>query len=296
MNKTILSDKLMLNPNFIYILGLLWADGYITKVKNKYQISISLVDEDMKNLKHIFFEFANWKEYTYDLQKYGGGNNQAQTKFLICDKIFHTFLRENDYQIKSFVAPNKILSLIPSELHYHWFRGFVDGDGCFYFNQKYKTSRHSFSVSGPHKQDWKFLENFCESLEIKYNVSRFLSGKATGNGSTFIVRRTKDIIKLGNYLYKDSSFIRLERKYQKLINICNNYTPLTRTTKYQFVFPWKNGRAHYEFVNKTIRYYKSFDTEEEAYQGCIKARAELGLPYDSHMIKNSFYDRRKFSA
>jgi len=44
-------------------------------------------------------------------------------------------LVDNDYKLKSYNSADKILSKIPNSLHHYFFRGLIDGDGCFYLNK-----------------------------------------------------------------------------------------------------------------------------------------------------------------
>lgn len=52
-----------------YILGLMWADGHIHK--NKRHISVSIVNDDMKYLNHIFITTGDWNYNIINLDKYG---------------------------------------------------------------------------------------------------------------------------------------------------------------------------------------------------------------------------------
>jgi len=58
-----------------YILGLIWADGHINI--DKRHISISIIDDDMKQLKNIFMSTGKWNYKIIDMSKYGNYKNKV---------------------------------------------------------------------------------------------------------------------------------------------------------------------------------------------------------------------------
>lgn len=153
------------SPEVAYILGLLWADGYIYKKNYFNTINIECKKEDLEYVKDVFMKIGKWNIY------YRKRINRAEqmtfhtNNVYICD-----FLIRNDYGSKSFLSADKILSNIPNDIKHYWFRGIVDGDGCFYINEDKKI--YQFSLSGPYEQDWTYFENLCRQLKIKYTIAR----------------------------------------------------------------------------------------------------------------------------
>ena len=101
--------------------------------------------------------------------------------------------------------------------------GIIDGDGSYYLNEKYGL-RH-FEISSTYEQDWKYLKDVCENLNIKYKISLISkinkkSNKLNKSSSFRIIG--KEILKLGVYLY-DEEIIGLVRKYNKFNQIKNSY-------------------------------------------------------------------------
>jgi hypothetical protein len=94
----------------------------------------------------------------------------------------------------------------------------IDGDGCFYINQKQYT--YQFSVASSYKQDWSYLEDLLKNYDIKYSICKRQSiNKKTGKmNSSSVLRITNknDIKKFGEFIYKDydSDQIGLNRKYK----------------------------------------------------------------------------------
>ena len=204
----------------IYLLGLFWADGYVGK---KYDIRLELKSTDFEYIKPLlkiygFTKFGERRRYK---------NNKIfgniQNRFCISNVSLNKQLQQLGYREKSIISPNKVLSLIPENKHYLFWRGFFDGDACFYC----KGSSHTFTVWGSIGQDWSEVKSLLSKLNINdfgFKTYRRQNGKHCS--SCISVRIQKDIEKLGNYIYKDKLNIGFKRKYKKYIECINPPTPL----------------------------------------------------------------------
>jgi hypothetical protein len=113
------------------------------------------------------------------------------------------------------------LSKIPNELKHYFFRGLIDGDGSFYF----KDYTRQFALTSSYEQDWDYFERLCEYLGIKYKIKRVINfNKKTKKENKSSVLRIlgKEIIKLGEYIYKGDDF-GLSRKINKYKKIKKSY-------------------------------------------------------------------------
>lgn len=288
------SEKLFYNPNFAYVLGLIWADGYVAynPQKSKWQVSVSLIEEDMLDLKHIFQSFGSWFEFYHKPQGY---SFKRQLKLGITHRKFVEFLIKNDFQLKSNASPHKILSCLPENLHLFFWRGYIDGDGCFYFNEKYQSCKHAFTLAGSIDQDWEAAKNILSRLKINYSINRRISQETekTSTGSWIIIQSSADIVKWGDFIYGEAKKLNigLDRKFQKFLLIKTNQRKI-KTSNYKFV--WKNGRFYcYDFKHNGARYRKSgFLSEEEAWEEVKTVRKNLGLnesgkrPILTHIISS----------
>ena len=189
-----------------YILGLIWADGYVNT--NKYSNLIILETEYNDSLE--FYEiFKKTGQWNLSSRKRDGRRKQGIIN--INNKKLATFLYENGYK------PNeKKLSLsinqIPKNLEKYWLLGIIDGDGCWYPPQK------QFSICGPFDQDWDPIISILSSINVKSVVSR----RKQKNHSYSILRvcGRKNLKKIGNFIY-DNNFIGLSRKYKKYLESIN---------------------------------------------------------------------------
>jgi intein-encoded DNA endonuclease-like protein len=192
------------NETSAYILGLLWADGHIVYKKNRCIIRLENKIEDSKIFYKIFLETGDWKFYS--LYR----NNKQYGLITTSNRVIVEFLAKNDYVSKT--SPEKILSVIPKKLHNHWIRGFIDGDGGWYFNKK--LYKRIFHVTGAFDTNWNFFTNILDDLDIKYS----LQYKVNNNhrASCVYVYSKKLLKKLGDFIYKSDKDCNhyLDRKYQ----------------------------------------------------------------------------------
>jgi len=205
-----------------YILGFMWADGHVNKDGRHFNVGGVL--EDIIEIETLFFKFGNWYIENHNREKYGWRN----ARYLrMSDTEIHKFLIDNDYDNKSDVSADKILSKIPDELKHYWFRGLIDGDGCFYYNKKQYLRQ--FTLASTYEQDWGYFEILCNSLDIKYNINRVSKiNKKTGklNSHSTIRINGKEILKIGTFIYSGEDF-GLNRKKNKFKLIRESYGNIT---------------------------------------------------------------------
>lgn len=194
-----------------YILGLLFADGSIYNNR----ISLECIKTDTDIFLPAFQKTGDWTTY-YRHRK----NKQPQCAIRTNNRPLSEFLISMCYGPHNTKSPDTILKKIPENLHPYFFRGLSDGDGCFYVNKN--NSASTFSLYNNYKQNWNFVENLYNKLNIKYYIHRLV--RNTGNKiSTINIYNRPDIIKFGTYIYDNfnNDNIGLPRKYNKFISIKN---------------------------------------------------------------------------
>lgn len=190
-----------------YILGLIWADGYLNK--SSTFISCEILQSSFDDISNILNETGGWLTY-YRTRP----NRKPIVAFMCFSKIMYDFLINCDFTNKSILSPTKILQLIPLKLHKYFFMGWIDGDGNFY----HKNSTKQFGLSGSYQQDWSSFENLCNQLDIKYSIQR-LERENKYKHSTIRITNKSSLIKLHNYLYLDNKFIGLKYKFNTSLSI-----------------------------------------------------------------------------
>lgn len=197
-----------------YILGLLWADGYLLKKDNSSNniIKIECLAEDMKYFKISFDKTGLWDYYE---------RKRSNRKLLICantsNKALRDYLVDNDYLVKSSTSPIKIINKLPKSLVKFFILGVIDGDGCFYFNKKYGLRQ--FTITGSLNQDWEAFESILKKIKIDYRINRVPNNK-NGYSQIRIINKA-NIKKLGDFIYSTHRMdkIGLVRKHDKYLNI-----------------------------------------------------------------------------
>lgn len=204
---------LMVTKELAYVLGFTWADGWIRKTKYHHEIRVECVRDDIEELYNVFLQTGKWNKYFRNRS-----GRKPQARLNLCHEELVNTLLECDYSAKSYKSADKILQLIPEKFHSYWFRGLIDGDGCWYVNKT--KHKRQFSLTSSAKQDWHFFERLLKQLDIKYRKNN-----SVNSCSRIEITGKDNFEKLGNYLY--SSYVEdkvgLMRKYDKWNDIMNSY-------------------------------------------------------------------------
>lgn len=196
-------------PFHVYLLGFIWADGYILSQYKRKEIRVEITSDDMANLKRCFDKTGKWY-YTSRKRE----NRKLQTTASCNNAKLIDFLIQYSYDKKSQVTPS-IFLIIPENLKKYFLRGWIDGDGCFYSNGR----TNHFSLSGTYNQDWAIVEKILKDNNIHFKVSR----RVVENGnkhSCIRIWRKEDIKKIYSLIYdKRYDNIGLKRKYLKCLDI-----------------------------------------------------------------------------
>ena len=193
-------------PEIAYLLGLLWADGYILLPG---RIILECVQKDMVHFKPLFDATGNW---CYSERIRAG--RQPQASIYTNNGVLAQHLNSKGYYPRSACNYEQILDTIPKELHSFFFLGLMDGDGNWYFHEE--RGLRQASISASINQDWSSVESILTDLGISYSISRsFPHHKSQSSGIRVIGKRNITI--LGNYLYPNPIAVELAlpRKYEK---------------------------------------------------------------------------------
>jgi hypothetical protein len=193
------------SPEVAYVLGLLWADGHVRKTY--YEIVIEADATDLAEIRWVFDRLGDW-DHSIRVRK---GRTKAVAKLRTSNPLIHSLLKETDYLVKSTASPDKILARIPTDLHRFFWRGYIDGDGCFYFH----VPTCQLTLAGSFQQDWRAHEQMLSSMGVPYNIKHF--SKQAGKSSILRVCSRPAIVNLGNWLYNgyETDHIGLRRKWEK---------------------------------------------------------------------------------
>ena len=185
-----------------YIFGFWIADGNMGKNNNK--ISFASKDYDLISMiKHILKS---------DHKLYEDKNNVFHLSFN--NKIIYDdLIKLGGIPIKSLIIQ---FPEIPEEYLSHFIRGEFDGDGCNYiYKDKRGTSNNKYLISN-------FIGNvdFLSTLKDKIKehagieTGKLYWNKRCNSRIKELRYRGKNAIALGDYMFKDSENLRLERKFK----------------------------------------------------------------------------------
>ncbi len=223
--QSISPEKCNINPNHfynikdkevVYLLGLMWADGFMYQSPTKHvsNLGFTMVKEDIEMIKPYIDIIGKWN---YHERKQTNPKWKPSMNVITNNKRIFDFLVEHDYDKKSHVSADKILSKIPNNLKHYFFLGLIDGDGCFYhYVPENGSTLRQFALASTYEQDWSYFETLCTELDIKYKVKR---NKGEKSSSSYVrITNKGGIKKLGDYLYQNikEDNIGLIRKYEKL--------------------------------------------------------------------------------
>ncbi len=195
-----------------YILGFLWADGYLNGTDIKSNLQCEIIYDDFKAIAKTFDKTGDWSRHFRKASNKNGVNRQKRVCLTISDRALIRKFILFDFSKKSYLPPTRLLKLIPKNKHYLFYRGYIDGDGCFYITKK----ANQFAIASSYEQDWTHIEDLFYCLDIqKYQIKRTIS--KTGCKYSHIRTSSKEsLIKLVKYLYKDKTNIGLKRKFNKI--------------------------------------------------------------------------------
>ena len=217
----------IIQPEIAYILGYLWADGYIhhgvTSNKSKsnkityfHKINLEIVSEDYISISNVFDSIGEWAIQTRKRKESWKETTTLSTN----SKDIYSFLLEHGYNDKSNVEPTDILAKIPDNLKPYWWRGLFDGDGSISFGtgiHRYK----SLQFSSTYGYKWQELMKLYTCLDISnINISDQIT-KEDYKSSKITIQNIAGIKSMIKFLL--CPCIGLERKTLKMLNFLEKY-------------------------------------------------------------------------
>jgi len=206
-------NEIVYSKYFSYFLGFLWSDGFIERKR----VGIEILEDDAITIlgdieKISFLKICTMRRHRKD--------RRPQMTIYFCSVSFYDIFISKYFHNKSHSSPDNLLNSIPDNLKRFFYQGLIDGDGCFYFNEKNKLRQ--FYITSCYDQDWSHMEKLFISLNIEqYEIRRIVN--KNGNRSSFIrVKKYNEIESIYNYLYPNGYEIGLKRKFDKCKEIVDN--------------------------------------------------------------------------
>ena len=206
------------SPVSCYILGYMWADGALggDPKRNNALTSLSIATTEPDNIRELLYQISpNWGEHRYVYPNPSQKNWNDRYAFYMSDSKIVKILANLGYGPNDKSSAERVLSLIPENNRRFFLLGLIDGDGCFYYNEKYRLRQ--FQITAPIDQDWRAIEDIFITLGIEYTVDRRITKKEGKKRSNIRIFGRKNLEKLGSYIYSsiESDRIGMIRKYEK---------------------------------------------------------------------------------
>lgn len=266
-----------------YIAGFLAADGWKTRKSGGYSIGLMLAEKDFEFLKLIKDTLKCNSPFNHR-EGYRNINNNGKESFSSAYSfIFHSKKCFKDLERFS-VIENKTYDMIFPEwlknnpLVHHFIRGYIDGDGCYYFGKNKNQDKHiAFSIRGKYEYLEEIHNIFVKNNVCKVNFRRNkLEPKKGKKYLAFDVLRyggNSVLSKMYDYLYKDSTIF-LPRKekiirqakdfvvygYKRRKHRSNtlNLTKEILIKDFNELGSWKNVANKYNCTSANISFWKRF--------------------------------------
>jgi len=238
-----------------YLLGFLWADGYVYHHNHKYCVGLGIQKLDFDPYIKPILKIGNWKiNYHKQIKRKEQGRARWYSKELTL------YLESIGYRTKADSA-EKVINTIPPHLKKYWFRGYFDGDGCVYVDKNNRDC--GITICSCYEQDWQFMINFCDELKIHYDIRK--NENKSGKNSHFRIRKKRDMIKFLEFIYDgfDNDNIGFIRKFEKYKLVKKSYRPPSSKYRGLSLTPSKTWCVRMCQSGKNI-IVGTFKTEEKA--------------------------------
>ncbi|MFA5234046.1 MAG: hypothetical protein WC390_06550 [Sulfurimonas sp.] len=250
-----------------YFLGFLYADGCYYPPHNKIAIELAQYDVD------ILEKFKKIIDSDYPLYKCSkktpNGQINEYYQFYLCNEYFSKRCCELG------IVPRKSLILtfptqeqVPEHLLSHFIRGYYDGDGGMFINDKMKKRVVSMKIIGT----TTFIQEMYNILQknVITKITHYIFPyKPTPGLSNYCSTSALSIKLILDWLYKDAT-IYLDRKYNLYQKLCNNCKDYQRQSfagsRFFGVRKLKDRFQSYVWWEGKSKYLGIFDTEIEAAQ------------------------------
>ena len=201
------------NEHKAYWLGFLFADGSVTyKSENSCYIKLELNHKDKYIIEKFAKDIKTDSVHDYDYGKKHNAELIVYSKIMAEDLSKYGIVPRKTYK-------NNYIPKIDKNFIRHFIRGYFDGDGCISLTKPkdQNISRAVLSFCADYTLAIE-LQKLLKSINVNCNI---IDMKKYGNDiySVRIVGNS-NIIKMFNYMYKDSS-VYLIRKYDKFIKFFN---------------------------------------------------------------------------
>ena len=196
-----------------YWLGFLYADGNISKIGNRLELTLALKDID-----HLE-KFRNFLKLTTEIKTVLRNGHYACRLYVRNKHLWETLNNLGCVPCKSLILefPKKEIFKNNKMFILHFIRGYVDGDGClsYYWNKQHTSINTQVSIVSTES----FLNSIKKLFGNKHGYIHNKSSKDWENKAYQLTFNGAIARKFARYLYEKAT-IYMQRKYEKYLYFC----------------------------------------------------------------------------
>lgn len=201
------------NPKNSYWAGFVAADGCVRYTDGTYTLKIELSEIDTHQLERFNFE----TESEYPVLKL---KKKARRESLHESLMCYTYVNDESWasglENNFGIFPRKTWSLKPppikEEFFPYWLCGFLDGDGCYHYDNI--TNMFSISISLAVSEPLQKILDFAEQFVQEKNKKRKVCSRTAGKYTYFRASISgKSAVYMAHYLMSLPCF-HMKRKYE----------------------------------------------------------------------------------
>ena len=196
-----------------YWLGFLYADGNISKIGNRLELTLALKDID-----HLE-KFRNFLKLTTEIKTVLRNGHYACRLYVRNKHLWGTLNNLGCVPCKSLILefPKKEIFKNNKMFILHFIRGYVDGDGClsYYWNKQHTSINTQVSIVSTES----FLNSIKKLFGNKHGYIHNKSSKDWENKAYQLTFNGAIARKFARYLYEKAT-IYMQRKYEKYLYFC----------------------------------------------------------------------------
>lgn len=189
--------KVIDSPDKAYFLGLIKADGYIDRTRNRLALRLQEKDVELLNKLCDCVGFPLNRINTIDMSRRG---TQNHVEFAVSNAQFVTPILDAKYP--------SILEKVPEEFSYDFIRGYFDGDGSIAYKNLRKLY-FSVSVVGSPDDD-HMLKYIMERIQgfTKIYIDKRSNLPFLKTDNQAVIRNFRDLV------YKDATLYLSRKKFK----------------------------------------------------------------------------------
>jgi intein-encoded DNA endonuclease-like protein len=141
-----------------YFLGFIKADGYVDKVRNRFALRIN--EKDVEILERLCDALNLPQTRLNKIIKNKDSIHHSPNR-LDCMELAITHREFVSYILD--VKSESIIDKVPEHLHFHFIRGYFDGDGCISYREV-KSLKFTMNIMGSPNDDHmlKFIQKYFD--------------------------------------------------------------------------------------------------------------------------------------